>query len=73
LVWAGVLLKKLLNKRKRDRMADKQIIYEPAPEFDQLSQYVTQGDPIEKDDSIYFPCIVHDLPPEEEGNPEFMF
>ena len=51
-------------------MTDKQIIYEPVPEFDQLTQYVTQGDPIETEDSIYYPCIVHDLPPQEDINPE---
>ena len=54
-------------------MTDKQIIYEPVPEFDQLTQYVMQGDPIETEDSIYYPCIVHDLPPQEEVNPEEMF
>ena len=51
-------------------MADKQIIYEPAPEFDQETQYVTQGDPVETENCIYFPCIVNDLPPQEEINPE---
>jgi len=56
-----------------NRMTDKQIIYEPVPEFDQLTQYVTHWDPIETEDSIYFPCIVHDLPPQEEVNPEEMF
>ena len=51
-------------------MAEKQIVYEPVPEFDQETQYVTHGDPVEKDDCIYFPCVVHDLPPQEEINPE---
>jgi len=51
-------------------MTEKQIIYAPVPEFDQLTQYVMQGDPVEKDDFIYYPCIVHDLPPQEEVNPE---
>ena len=54
-------------------MTDKQIIYEPVPEFDQLTQYVTHGDPVEKDDCIYYPCVVHDLPPQEDINPEEMF
>ena len=53
-------------------MTDKQIIYEPVPEFDQLTQYVTQGDPVEKDDCIYYPCVVNDLPPQEDINPEEM-
>ena len=51
-------------------MTDKPTVYEPVPEFDQLTQYVMQGDPIEKDDCIYYPCVVNDLPPQEEGNPE---
>jgi len=54
-------------------MTDKQIIYEPVPEFNQETQYVTRGEPIEQDDCIYYPCVVHDLPPQEEGNPEEMF
>ena len=53
-------------------MTDKKIIYESVPEFDQLTQYVMQGDPVEKDDFIYYPCIVHDLPPQEEINQEEM-
>jgi len=53
-----------------DRMTDKQIIYEPAPEFDQQTQYVMQGDPVETENCIYFPCIVNDLPPEEDIIPE---
>jgi len=36
-------------------MTDKQIIYEPVPEFDQLTQYVMQGDPVESANCIYFP------------------
>ena len=51
-------------------MIDKQIIYEPVPEFNQETQYMTQGDPVEKDDCIYYPCVVHDLPPEEDINIE---
>ena len=51
-------------------MPDKQIIYEPVPEFDQQTQYVTQGEPIETDDMIYYPCVINDLPPQEEINPE---
>lgn len=54
-------------------MPDKQIIYEPVPQFDQLTQCVMQGDPIETEDSIYYPCIVNDLPPQEDINPEEMF
>jgi len=54
-------------------MPDKQIIYEPVPEFDQLTQYVMQGDPVETENCIYYPCVVHDLPPQEEVNPEEMF
>ena len=54
-------------------MTDKQIIYAPVPEFDQETQYVTQGDPVETENCIYFPCIVNDLPPEEDINPEEMF
>ena len=69
-MWAGVWLRKLLNKKKGDRMAEKQIIYEPVPEFDQLTQYVTHWDPIETDNCIYFPCVVNDLPPQEEINIE---
>ena len=53
-------------------MAEKQIIYEPVPEFDQEIQYVMQGEPIEQNDCIYYPCIVHDLPPQEDVNPEEM-
>jgi len=51
-------------------MAEKQIIYEPVPEFNQETQYVTQGYPIETDNCIYFRCVVNDLPPQEEINPE---
>ena len=47
-------------------MTEKQIVYAPAPEFDQLSQYVTQGDPIETEDSIYYPCVINDLPEQED-------
>ena len=54
-------------------MTDKKIIYESVPEFDQLTQYVMQGDPIETEDSIYYPCVVNDLPPQEDINPEEMF
>ena len=54
-------------------MTDKPTVYEPVPQFDQLTQYVMQGDPVETEDSIYFPCVVNDLPPQEEGNPEFIF
>ena len=54
-------------------MENKPIVYAPVPEFDQEKQYVTQGDPIETDNCIYFPCVVNDLPPQEDINPEEMF
>ena len=54
-------------------MTDKPTVYEPVLQFDQETQYVTQGEPIEQDDCIYYPCVVHDLPPEEDINPEEMF
>lgn len=53
-------------------MTDKQIIYDPVLEFDQLTQYAMQGDPVEKDDCIYYPCVVNDLPPQEDINQEEM-
>ena len=56
-----------------NKMPNKPIVYAPVPDFDQETQYVTQGEPIEQDDCIYYPCVVHDLPPQEEGNPEEMF
>jgi len=56
-----------------DRMTDKPTVYEPVPQFDQLTQYVMQGDPVETENCIYYPCVVHDLPPQEEVNPEEMF
>ncbi len=54
-------------------MSEKPIVYAQVPDFDQETQYVTQGNPVEMDDCIYYPCIVNDLPPQEEGNPEEMF
>ena len=54
-------------------MAEKPIVYAQVPDFDQETQYVTQGDPVEKDDCIYYPCVVNDLPPQEDINPEEMF
>ena len=54
-------------------MTDKPTVYEPVPQFDQETQYVTQWDPVETENCIYFPCIVHDLPPQEDINPEEMF
>ena len=54
-------------------MPEKQIIYEPVPEFNQQTQYVMQGDPVETENCIYVPCVVHDLPPQEDINPEEMF
>jgi len=59
--------------KKENRMTDKKIIYESVTEFDQLTQYVTHWDPIETEDSIYYPCVVNDLPPQEDINPEEMF
>ena len=53
-------------------MAEKPIVYAQVPDFDQETQYVTQGDPVEKDDCIYYPCVVNDLPPQEDINPEEM-
>ena len=47
-------------------MTDKQIIYEPVPQFDQQTQYVTQGEPVETDDMIYYPCVINDLPEQED-------
>ena len=54
-------------------MIGKPTVYEPVLQFDQLTQYVTQGDPVEKDDCIYYPFVVNDLPPQEDINPEEMF
>jgi hypothetical protein len=48
-------------------MPDKQIIYANVPEYNQETQYVTQGDPIETEDSIYYPCVINQLSPQVEG------
>jgi len=51
-------------------MSDEQIIYEPVPEFYQETQQITQGYSIETTNCIYFPCVLNDLPPQEEVNLE---
>ena len=53
-------------------MTEKQIIYAEVPIYDQQTQYVTQGDAIETEDSIYYPCVIHDMPPQDNNFDEGM-
>lgn len=39
----------------------KPIEYAEIPNFDQMTQYVTQADPVEMDDHIFVGVTVHDL------------
>jgi hypothetical protein len=52
-------------------MTEKRIVYADVPSFDQQTQYVTQGEPVETDDMIYYPCVIHNLP-EQEDNSEMI-
>jgi len=52
-------------------MTEKRIVYADVPSFDQQTQYATQGEPIETDDMIYYPCVINDLP-EQEDNSEMI-
>jgi hypothetical protein len=53
-------------------MPDKQIIYANVPEYNQETQYVTQGNPVETEDNIYYSCVIHDMPPQVEGFEEII-
>lgn len=49
---------------------NKPIVYAPIPDFDQERQYVTQAEPEEREDCIYYGVVIHDLCAEDQ-NEEF--
>jgi len=53
-------------------MTEKQIIYAEIPEYDQGTQYVTQGEAVETENSIYYPCVIHNMPPQDNNFDEGM-
>ena len=53
-------------------MSDKPIIYAPVPEYDQETQYVTQCEAVETEDSINHSCVIHNMPPQDNNFDEGM-
>ena len=46
----------------------KPIVFEPIPEFDESTQYITQNAPLDEGNRIYIGVEVHELPVDEENN-----
>lgn len=43
----------------------KPIVYQTPPEYDQATQYVVQGEPEDRGDCVFYPCLVLELPEED--------